>query len=239
MNLENGKKPRLVVFSGAGMSAESGVATFRDHGGLWEQHRIEDVATPEAFQRDPKLVLDFYNQRRQKIGDVQPNAAHKAFTELEEHYDLTVVTQNIDNLHERAGSKKVIHLHGEITKARSNGNPNLIYDIGYDDIKLGDLCEQGFQLRPHIVWFGEMVPMLDTAAREMEQADILIVIGTSLNVYPAAGLVNYVPPRCTSYLVDPNLSQEEFGNRFSVRTGTAVDIVPGLVKELLTQKNNW
>ncbi|UTW63468.1 NAD-dependent deacylase [bacterium SCSIO 12741] len=239
MERNRSDKPRLIVFSGAGMSAESGIATFRDNGGLWEQYRVEEVATPEAFQRNPELVLEFYNQRRRRIGEVEPNAAHKAFTELEQDFEVIVVTQNIDNLHERAGSSKVVHLHGEITKARSAAFPELIYDIEYRDIQLGDLCDKGHQLRPHIVWFGEMVPMLDHAAEIMQTADILVVIGTSLNVYPAASLVNYVPAHCTRYLVDPNLSQEEYGNQFIVRTGTAVDIVPGLVKELLAQKGKW
>ena len=194
---------KLVVLSGAGISAESGIKTFRDSGGLWEEHRVEDVATPEAWERDPELVLKFYNERRKQALDVHPNRAHRILAELEDHFDVTIITQNIDHLHERAGSSKVVHLHGELFKSRSSKNPSLIYDIEGWEIKTGDLCAEGSQLRPHIVWFGEQVPMMTEAVRITEEADIFVVIGTSLAVYPAAGLVYYVKPGTPIYLIDP------------------------------------
>ena len=189
----------LVVLTGAGISAESGISTFRDSGGLWEQYRIEDVATPEGWARDPKLVTDFYNQRRKQLLEVEPNYGHIALVELEKYFNVYVVTQNVDNLHERAGSKNIVHLHGELTKVRSERFDHLIYELTPDryEVKIGDKCEKGFQLRPHIVWFGEAVPML-------EKADIFVVVGTSLNVYPAASLVHYVQPEVPVYVVDPN-----------------------------------
>jgi len=195
---------RIVVLSGAGVSAESGIPTFRDSGGLWEGHNVEDVATPEAFQRNPELVLDFYNQRRKNVKSAQPNEAHIAIAKLQDHFEVSVVTQNIDNLHERAGSKKVIHLHGSIFEARSTYNPDLIYPIE-DDILIGDKCEKGSQLRPNIVWFGEMVPNMDPAIKEASKADIFIVVGTSLLVYPAAGLIHYAPRNIPRFIVDPNM----------------------------------
>lgn len=194
---------KLVVLSGAGISAESGISTFRDHNGLWDNYRIEDVATPEAWIRNQELVLDFYNQRRKQASDVKPNAAHHALAELEKHFDVTIVTQNVDNLHEIAGSSKVIHLHGELFKSRSTKNPELVYDMTGWELKTGDLCELGSQLRPHIVWFGEEVPMMEVAVDVTEQADLFLVIGTSLAVYPAAGLVHYVAPGKPIYIVDP------------------------------------
>ncbi|MCK8490874.1 NAD-dependent deacylase [Spirosoma sp. RP8] len=197
-------RQKIVVLSGAGISAESGIPTFRASDGLWENHRIEDVATPEAWQRNPDLVQDFYNQRRKKALSVEPNAGHVALVKLEDFFDVTIVTQNVDNLHERAGSSKVIHLHGELFKSRSTKYPNLVYDIDGWELKLGDLCEKGSQLRPHIVWFGEAVPMMDVAQDITEQADIFIVVGTSLNVYPAAGLVYAVRKGVPVYVVDPN-----------------------------------
>ena len=196
-------KKRLVIFTGAGVSAESGIRTFRDTGGLWEEYRIEDVATPEAWQKDPKLVLEFYNQRRRQVMAAEPNAAHSFIAELQKKFDVQVVTQNIDDLHERAGSKKVLHLHGEIMKARSTTDPHLIYPIQKPDIQFGELCEKGSQLRPHIVWFGEMVPEMETANAFAESADLFVVIGTSLNVYPAAGILNFVYPKVPKWLVDP------------------------------------
>ena len=194
---------KLVVLSGAGISAESGIRTFRDSGGLWENHRVEDVATPEAWQRNPQLVLEFYNQRRKQALAVEPNIAHKILVELERYFDVTIITQNVDHLHERAGSKKVVHLHGELFKSRSSSNPNLIYDIEGWELKAGDFCPEGSQLRPHIVWFGEEVPMMMEAMHITEQADIFVVIGTSLAVYPAAGLVYYVRSGTPIYLIDP------------------------------------
>lgn len=196
----------LVVLTGAGISAESGISTFRDSGGLWEQYRIEDVATPEGWARDPKLVTDFYNQRRKQLLEVEPNYGHIALVELEKYFNVYVVTQNVDNLHERAGSKNIVHLHGELTKVRSEQFDHLIYELTPDryEVKIGDKCEKGFQLRPHIVWFGEAVPMLEEAVRLAQKADIFVVVGTSLNVYPAASLVHYVQPEVPVYVVDPN-----------------------------------
>lgn len=186
------------------MSAESGIATFRGTSGLWEGHRVEEVASPEAFKRNPALVLDFYNVRRRKVIGASPNRGHLAITQLSNYYDLTVVTQNVDDLHERAGTKNILHLHGEIRKARSTANPNYIVDIDGPNLNLGDLCPEGSQLRPHIVWFGESVPMIEKAAVEVGEADILIVVGTSLQVYPAASLIHYMKPGTQLYLVDPN-----------------------------------
>ncbi|TVT31913.1 SIR2 family NAD-dependent protein deacylase [Marinobacter vinifirmus] len=193
----------IVVLTGAGISAESGLSTFRDNGGLWEQHSVYDVATPEAFERNRDLVLRFYNERRRQLLSVQPNPAHRLLAELENRYRVTVVTQNVDDLHERGGSSNVIHLHGELTKARSSVNPDLIYDIGYNDIKPGDTCDLGTQLRPHIVWFGEEVPMLDAAAEVVRTADQLLIVGTSLQVYPAAGLVYEVDIDVPITVIDP------------------------------------
>ena len=196
---------KIVVLTGAGISAESGIPTFRDAGGLWEGHNVQDVATPEAWERNPQLVLDFYNQRRQKLRNVKPNDGHKALVELEALYQVTIITQNVDDLHERAGSKHIIHLHGELLKARSSRHDNLIYPWQHD-IEIGDVCEQGAQLRPHIVWFGEMVPMIEAAAEAVSQADILIIVGTSMQVYPAAGLAGYAPLNTPIYYVDPKPS---------------------------------
>lgn len=188
------------------MSAESGISTFRDAGGLWEKHRIEDVATPEGWHENPALVLEFYNQRRRQLLKSVPNAGHFAVAELEKDFDVQIITQNIDNLHEQAGSTKVVHLHGELLKARSTGATHEVFelDVSNPDIEVGDLCPKGFQLRPHIVWFGEAVPEIERAAIMVEQADIFIVIGTSLQVYPAAGLMHNVRPNVPVYLIDPN-----------------------------------
>jgi NAD-dependent deacetylase len=196
---------KIVVLSGAGVSAESGIATFRDANGLWEGHRVEDVASPEGWERDPVLVLDFYNQRRKAAINAQPNAGHLALARLEQYFDVTIVTQNVDSLHEKAGSSRVIHLHGELFKVRSTVDENLVYDLQGWELNLGDYCEKGSQLRPHIVWFGEMVPMMEIAAIEASQADIFIVVGTSLLVYPAAGLIDYVPHHVPKYVIDPRL----------------------------------
>jgi len=204
------RKKKIIVFSGAGISAESGIQTFRDSGGLWENYKIEDVATPEAWQKNPALVLDFYNQRRKQIIEAQPNNAHYFFALLEDNYDVQIITQNIDNLHERAGSTKVLHLHGEIMKARSTFNHSLVYNLTSWEIKLGDKCEKGSQLRPHIVWFNEAVPNMVVAIDLLHQADFFIIVGTSLNVYPAAGILNYVSPQTKKILIDPkdfNLNQ--------------------------------
>lgn len=199
---------KIVVLTGAGMSAESGISTFRDSGGLWDQYRVDDVATPEGYERDPQLVLDFYNMQRRNLLKAEPNEGHRLVAALEEKYKVVVVTQNIDNLHERAGSTHVIHLHGELMKATSSWNPNdsrQIITLPADDpvIEMGDRAADGSQLRPFIVWFGESVPNIEPAADECETADIFLIIGTSLNVYPAAGLLHYVPAQAEVYLIDP------------------------------------
>jgi NAD-dependent deacetylase len=194
--------PKVVVLTGAGISAESGIRTFRDAGGLWEGYNIEDVATPDAWERNPQLVLDFYNERRKQLLGVEPNQAHYSIASLDDRFETVVVTQNVDDLHERAGSKKIIHLHGELLKARSSLYENLIYDWK-KDILMGDLCVKGTQLRPHIVWFGEMVPMLEPAIEEITDADHILVVGSSMQVYPAAGLVGYAPPEARIYYIDP------------------------------------
>jgi len=197
-------KKRLVILSGAGISAESGLKTFRDSDGLWEEHRIEDVATPRAWKKDPRLVLQFYNYRRKNVADALPNTAHLALAELQNDFDVTIITQNIDDLHERAGSKKIIHLHGEIFKMRSEKNENLIYEIK-GDINLGDKAEDGAQLRPHIVWFEEPVPKIEEAIPVVSRADIFVVVGTSLAVYPAAGLINYAAWDIPKFIVDKKI----------------------------------
>jgi len=190
--------------SGAGISAESGISTFRDSNGLWQNYRIEEVASPEGFARHPQLVLDFYNLRRRQLKEVSPNRAHEILFELEEHYDIHIITQNVDDLHERAGSTKVLHLHGELRKARPVNNENRVIPWE-EDLNLGDLDEKGVQLRPHIVWFGEAVPEMGRAVKIAGTADIFLIIGTSMQVYPAAALVNYVPSHCEIYVIDPNL----------------------------------
>ena len=197
-------KQKLVGFTGAGISAESGIKTFRDSGGLWEEFDINEVATPQAWEKNQALVLDFYNKRRKQVLEANPNKAHFALVELEQKYDVQIITQNIDDLHERAGSINVLHLHGEITKSRSSIDEKLIYKIKGEEIKLGDKCEKGSQLRPHIVWFGEMVPMMDVANLIAEKADIFMVVGTSMAVYPAAGLIDYSPQDIPKYLIDPS-----------------------------------
>ena len=195
-------KQKVVILTGAGISAESGIQTFRGAGGLWEGHRIEDVASPDGWRRDKELVLNFYNLRRAQLLIVKPNAAHEALVELEKNFDVTVITQNVDDLHERAGSSNVLHLHGELLKVRSTLDETLVYEWR-KDLVVGDKCERGSQLRPHIVWFGEMVPMIEPAQRIASEADIFIVIGTSLVVYPAAGLLHLAPQHSRKFLIDP------------------------------------
>lgn len=205
------KKQKIAVLTGAGVSAESGISTFRDANGLWDNYNVEDVATIEGWNRNPALVLDFYNQRRRQLATVKPNAAHLAIASLEDNYDVTVITQNIDNLHERAGSTRIIHLHGELTKVRPENRYNerngfsedMVFDIGYGDINLGDTSVDGIQLRPHIVWFGEAVPKIEQAIDVVEAADILLIVGTSLQVYPAAGLYAYAKASTPIYIIDP------------------------------------
>ncbi len=227
-------KKKLVIFSGAGMSAESGIKTFRDSGGLWEEHKIEEVATPEAWERNMALVTEFYNQRRKQVMEAKPNEAHKIIADLQHQFDVTVITQNVDNLHERAGSKKVIHLHGEIMKVRSSINPSLIYELDTWEVKIGDTCELGSQLRPHIVWFGELVPMMEPAIELVGEAELLTVIGTSLNVYPAAGLINYAPEPIHKWLVDPgDFNLEHIQNLVHIKA-TAVNGMKQL-KEILSK----
>jgi len=196
-------KPTIAVLTGAGVSAESGISTFRDSGGLWENYDIMEVASIEGWYKNKKLVLDFYNQRRKQLKEVEPNAAHYALAKLEEHFNVTLITQNVDNLHERAGSKNIIHLHGLLTQTKSTAHPGFVYEIGYEDINLGDKCEKDSQLRPNIVWFGEAVPLMYDAGKAVAQADIFIVVGTSLVVYPAAGLVNSAKPSSYKYIIDP------------------------------------
>ena len=199
------RKPKLVVLTGAGISAESGISTFRDSGGLWEGYDVMEVASPEGWEADPKMVLDFYNQRRKAARKAQPNLAHKLLAQLEAFYNVVVITQNVDDLHEQGGSSHVIHLHGKLGQSRSTAKASLVYDIDGPELNWGDTCELGSQLRPNIVWFGEMVPLLDTAADLARQADIFAVIGTSLIVYPAAGLIHYVPRDCDKYIIDPKM----------------------------------
>ena len=192
----------IVVLTGAGISAESGIKTFRDADGLWEGHDVMEVASPEGFRRNPELVLGFYNQRRRQLKEVEPNQAHKDLAALETDFKVTIVTQNVDDLHERAGSTDVVHLHGELRKIRSTGNYNNI-KVWTEDINLGDMCDEGYQLRPHIVWFGEDVPMIETAVKICYAADVLVIIGTSMQVYPAASLIDYVQPDTPIYYIDP------------------------------------
>jgi len=194
---------QLVILTGAGMSSESGIKTFRDSGGLWEEYDVSEVATPMAWAKNRDLVLRFYNERRRQLALSKPNEGHFGLAQLEKYFDVHIITQNIDDLHERAGSSKILHLHGELTKARSSVDPSFIYDIGYKDINPGDRCEKGSQLRPHIVWFGEEVPMMNEAANLTGNADIFVVIGSSLNVYPAAGLMSYAPAKASLWLIDP------------------------------------
>jgi NAD-dependent deacetylase len=224
---------KIVVLTGAGISAESGIRTFRDSGGLWEEYKIEEVATFDAWENNPELVLEFYNQRRKQLYEVKPNAAHEALVRLEEKYDVQIITQNVDDLHERAGSKHVLHLHGELTKARSTIDDSMVYKIDGWELKMGDTCEKGSQLRPHIVWFGEAVPNIVPAASLASKADIFIVIGTSMNVYPAAGLINYVKPNKPKFLIDPN--ETKVGNvpNLIIINESAGTGVPKLVDELL------
>ena len=231
------KEKKIVVLTGAGISAESGIKTFRDAGGLWNGYDIMEVASPEGWYKNKKLVLDFYNMRRRQLHEVKPNAAHYALVKLESKYDTVIITQNVDDLHERAGSGNVLHLHGELFKVRSTGDPNLIYEWK-KDLNIGDKCEKGFQLRPHIVWFGEEVPMISVAAREVTDADIMIIIGTSMQVYPAAGLVSYLPQGSRIFYIDPkpHISYELMrAPNLKVIPKKATEGVPPVVDELLNE----
>tara|TARA_B100000809_G_scaffold261594_1_gene310798 strand:+ start:2683 stop:3357 length:675 start_codon:yes stop_codon:yes gene_type:complete len=220
----------LVVLTGAGISAESGIKTFRDADGLWEGHDVMEVATPQGFTKNPELVLDFYNKRRQQLSEVKPNKAHIDLASLETDYKVTIITQNVDDLHERAGSSNVMHLHGELLKVRSTINYNAIKSWT-GDLNLGDVCDKGHQLRPHIVWFGEDVPMIETAIDVCESADILLIIGTSMQVYPAAGLMNYVPPKTPVYFIDPKPAIKST-DRVTVITATATNGMTSFIELL-------
>lgn len=226
---------KIVVLTGAGISAESGLATFRGADGLWEGHRIEDVASPEGWARNPELVLDFYNQRRSAARNAQPNAGHYALVALEKGYEVVIVTQNVDDLHERAGSGRVIHLHGQLFQSRSTRHEELVYPMTSDRIELGELCEKGHQLRPNIVWFGEAVPLMERAIEEAATADIFMVVGTSLQVYPAAGLLQFAPQHCPIIVIDPH--QPPLVGRRNVRfiTEPASTGVPRVATELLSE----
>ena len=234
------EKKKIVILSGAGMSAESGIKTFRDADGLWEGHDVMEVATPEGWRKNRELVLDFYNQRRKQLKEVVPNSGHIALTRLETVFKVVVITQNVDDLHERAGSSNILHLHGELTKVRSTKNPSLIYDWD-GDLNLGDNCEQGAQLRPHIVWFGEAVPALEDAVHEIHNAHYVIIIGTSMQVYPAASLVAYAPSDAEIFYVDPKPSinhELSLLNNLTVITEGAGTGVNKVVDDLLAKNTS-
>ena len=225
---------KLVILTGAGMSAESGIRTFRDSDGLWEEYRIEDVCTPEAWERDPKLVNDFYNARRKQLYEAQPNAGHYGLADLERDYDTHIITQNIDDLHERAGSTRVLHLHGELKKVRSSANPDLVYPLNGWELKFGSKAPDGSLLRPHVVWFGEAVPNIEPAIDLVRQADIFVIIGTSLAVYPAANLLYYVPAGCCVLLIDPKVPQSVRDSNIEfIETGASEGV--RILKEKLKQ----
>ena len=226
---------RIVVLTGAGVSAESGISTFRDAGGLWEGHDVMEVASPQGWMNNPELVLDFYNKRRRQLLEVEPNEAHHALVELEAAYDVHIVTQNVDDLHERAGSGQVVHLHGELLKVRSEKDHRLVYEWR-EDVKMGDTCEKGHQLRPHVVWFGEMVPMMEVAAELTASADIILIVGTSMQVYPAAGLVGFAGEQTDVYYVDPRPSinyELQQQSRLQVVAENATRGVRKVVQDLL------
>ena len=225
----------IVILTGAGISAESGIKTFRGSDGLWENHKVTDVATPEAWQRDPELVLRFYNERRKQIRLAQPNKAHRVLVDLEKRFNVNVVTQNIDDLHERAGSSKVMHLHGEINQSRSSIDSQLVYEIDDVEMKMGEMCELKSQLRPNIVWFGEAVPMIESAIPLMHKADTVIVVGTSLQVYPAAGLLDFASPMAKIYNIDPNSVMKSNGNNITIIKQNAGVALPVLVQQLLAE----
>jgi len=228
-------KKKLVILSGAGISQESGIRTFRDMGGLWEEYDISEVATPEAWAQNPELVMRFYNDRRRQLYESEPNAGHRGLVDLEKDFEVHVITQNVDDLHERAGSSRVLHLHGELKKARSSVDESLIYDIEGWELKFGQLCAKGSQLRPHIVWFGESVPAMDEAVPLVQSADILVVIGTSLNVYPAAGLVNCTAKGTPIFVIDPESPSvyQRNVNYIQEKAGKGVEILKEKLKDLI------
>ena len=229
------KKKKLVVLTGAGISAESGLSTFRDANGLWEGHDVMEVASPQGWRKNPALVLDFYNQRRKSAHQVMPNPGHQALADLEKDFEVTIITQNVDNLHERAGSSRVIHLHGSLFQSRSTLDEHLVYDMESWELNLGDKCEKGSQLRPNIVWFGEMVPLMEVAAQEARKADIFMVVGTSLVVYPAAGLVHYVPQETPIYVIDPHLPEMPPRAGLHLIEAKAGEALPKLASELVVR----
>ncbi|WP_424961877.1 SIR2 family NAD-dependent protein deacylase [Ekhidna sp.] len=226
-------KKKIAILTGAGISAESGLKTFRDSGGLWEGHDVTKVATPEAWRKDRALVLEFYNQRRKQALSVVPNPGHFALAELEEHFNVVVITQNIDALHEKAGSTNVLHLHGEISKVRSTLDPELIYELDGWELKEGDKCAKGSQLRPHIVWFGEPVPMMEPAMQEALSADIFLVAGTSLVVYPAAGLLDFISSEVPKFVIDPKIPDTANGNNFYLYEEPASTGLPKVKEHLI------
>ena len=222
----------IVVFSGAGISAESGLGTFRDSGGLWEKYKIEDVATPQAFKKNPELVLEFYNIRRRQLLSSSPNSAHYALNKLQDNFNLQIITQNIDDLHERSGTKNVLHLHGQLKQSKSTLD-EMVYQIEGSELILGDICPNGAQLRPNVVWFGESVPMMEKAIKIVKKAHLFIIIGTSLNVYPAASLIHYTTSSCEKYIIDPNAEHVE---DIKVIRELASVSVPKLVSQILEMK---
>jgi NAD-dependent deacetylase len=221
---------KIVILSGAGMSAESGISTFRDSGGLWEGYDVMEVASPEGWRKNPELVTEFYNKRRMQLAEVEPNAGHRALKILEDQNEVFIITQNVDDLHERAGSTNILHLHGELTKMRSTKKENSIIDIGYQAMPYGALCENGHILRPHVVWFSEAVPMMGKAIGILIDADVLIIVGTSLQVYPAAGLMQFAPSNCPIYLIDPNRHENIKSKRIELIKDTAANVLPKLIK---------
>jgi len=228
-------KKKLVILSGAGISQESGIRTFRDMGGLWEEYDVMEVATPEAWARNPELVMRFYNDRRKQLYECKPNAGHLGLVDLEKDFEVQIITQNVDDLHERAGSSQILHLHGELKKARSSVDESLVYDMEGWELKFGQKCAKGSQLRPHIVWFGEAVPAMDDAVPMVEGADILVVVGTSLNVYPAAGLVNYTKRGTPIFVIDPERPPVYIRNVTYIqeKAGKGVEILKEKLKELI------
>jgi NAD-dependent deacetylase len=229
-------KRQITILSGAGISAESGISTFRDSEGLWENHRIEDVATPEAWERNPELVQQFYNLRRKQLQEVEPNAAHFAITELQEKFNVQVITQNVDDLHERAGNTNVLHLHGQLKQVRITGHPYEVYDLDGWELLMGDKCEDGHQLRPHIVWFGEDVPNLPVAAEMVSKSDAVIIVGTSLNVYPAASLYQYAKDNCPIWIIDPKANELVYPETITPINEKAGAAMPRLVQSLLKEE---
>jgi NAD-dependent deacetylase len=226
---------KLVVLTGAGISAESGLKTFRDMGGLWEEYDVTQVASPEGWDKDMDLVLRFYNERRRQLASAKPNSGHLALVDLEKYFDVHIITQNVDDLHEKAGSKKVLHLHGELKKVQSTGDSTLVYELNGTDLNRGDTCEKGFQLRPYIVWFGEEVPAIKDAAEICRSSDIFLVVGTSMNVYPAAGLIHSVPPFAPVFLIDPNEVDAPVRKKYTFIKDTAGSGMQKLKKILLEE----